>query len=464
MNPHSRLFVFALAVVLIGLFATSSQPPSVAANPLNGVTALATGWSHTCALLHSGDVTCWGSNHSGQLGDGTTTDRARPVAVEDLHNVVAIDAGASFTCALTGAGAVKCWGGNFFGQLGDGTRDDRSVPEDVTGLGSGAVDIGAGASHACAVTEEGEVFCWGEGADGQLGGVASLPPIEPTPVPVLVEGLNAHISGVSGGEHHTCALTNNGSVKCWGSNRGGRLGNDSEPDGSVEPPVAVVGLTDVTQLSAGGATSCAITESDKLYCWGRHIGLETDNFTGIPTQVTTLDAPPLTVSVGRASVCVVLTSGNVECWGENSYGNLGDGTLEASFTPVEVDLGDLKASVISIGIRHSCAVVDDGDVWCWGGNLGGKLGNDTTDSCEVAFPFAPCALTPLRVLGFIAGDVDCDGIANAKDALQILQVVAGLLDLPLCGETDVNQDGVTDAIDAFLLLQFKAGLLPEIPK
>ncbi|MCH8161023.1 MAG: chromosome condensation regulator RCC1 [Chloroflexi bacterium] len=464
MDRHVKLSALALIVVLIGLLATLPRPPAVAANPLTGVTALATGWSHTCALMDSGDVMCWGSNDSGQLGDGTNTDRARPVAVEGLHDVLSIDAGSSFTCALTGGGAVTCWGGNFFGQLGDGSRDDRSVPSNVIGLSAGAVDIGVGVGHACAVTGEGEVFCWGDAANGQLG-AASLPPIEPTPVPVLVEGLDVPIEAVAGGEHHTCALAASGTVKCWGASWGGNLGDGSEPGGDAISPVDAAGLSDVTQISVGSYTTCAVTESDKLYCWGRHIGVETDDVTWVPTEVTTLDAPPLTVSVGRASVCVVLTSGNVECWGDNSYGNLGDGTLEASFTPVEVNLGDLKASVISIGIRHTCAVVDDGGVWCWGGNLGGKLGNVTTDSCEVARPFAPCSLTPLPVLTkqIARGDVDCDGTVNAIDAVRILQATAGLLDRPLCGESDINHDGVTDSIDAVLLLQFEAGLLEELP-
>ncbi len=152
---------------------------------LQDITALAAGGDHTCALTTGGGVQCWGNNGSGQLGDGTTTDRSAPVAVVGLESgVAAIAAGGGHTCALTTGGGVQCWGDNSFGQLGDGTTTDRSTPVAVVGLGSGVAAIAAGAWHTCALTTEGRVWCWGWNSFGQLGDGGLL--WRSTPVDVVV--------------------------------------------------------------------------------------------------------------------------------------------------------------------------------------------------------------------------------------------------------------------------------------
>ncbi|MGB4917091.1 MAG: protein kinase, partial [Propionicimonas sp.] len=137
------------------------------AGVLNGVAALAAGGSHTCALAQDGTVRCWGNNSSGQLGDGTTDQRARPV-VTGLTGVTALSAGRGHTCAVTQDGGATCWGANDSGQLGDGTTTERANPGPVTGL-SGVAELAAGGSHTCALTEDGRVRCWGNNDSGQLG-------------------------------------------------------------------------------------------------------------------------------------------------------------------------------------------------------------------------------------------------------------------------------------------------------
>jgi alpha-tubulin suppressor-like RCC1 family protein len=187
----------------------------------SGVSAIATGRIHTCALTTSGGLKCWGNNASGQLGDGTTTYSSIRVDVSGLSSGVgAIAAGAAHTCALTSSGGVKCWGYNAFGQLGDGTRTNRLTAVDVVGLGSGVTAIAAGANHTCALTTAGGVKCWGDNFYGQLGDGTTT--VRLTAMDVV--GLSNGVSAIALGQDFTCALTTGGGVKCWGSHENGQLG------------------------------------------------------------------------------------------------------------------------------------------------------------------------------------------------------------------------------------------------
>ncbi|GIV99472.1 MAG: hypothetical protein KatS3mg058_0876 [Roseiflexus sp.] len=203
---------------------------------MQGVTAIAAGDFHTCALTSSGGVRCWGDNSSGQLGDGTTTSRSTPVPVSGLPSgVTAIAAGDFHTCALTSSGGVRCWGANSSGQLGDGTTTARSTPVAVSGLASGVTAIAAGEEHTCALTSSGGVRCWGANSDGQLGDGTTTA----RSTPVAVSGLASGVTAIAAGEEHTCALTSSGGVWCWGGNSSGQLG-DGRPLYRTTPVYVVV--------------------------------------------------------------------------------------------------------------------------------------------------------------------------------------------------------------------------------
>jgi alpha-tubulin suppressor-like RCC1 family protein len=229
-----------LGILALLLSLTAFHPAAHAQAPLTNITRVAAGSFHTCALTTAGGVKCWGSNGSGQLGDGTTTPRLTPVDVSGLSSEVsAIATGlfGSHTCALTTGGGVKCWGNNFSGQLGDGTTTQGLTPVDVSGLSSGVSAIAAGTGYTCALTTGGGIKCWGDNVFGQLGDGTTTQRL----TPVDVSGLSSGVSAIAAGTEHTCALTTGGGVKCWGRNSTGNLGDGTTTQRLT--PVDVSGLT-----------------------------------------------------------------------------------------------------------------------------------------------------------------------------------------------------------------------------
>ncbi len=360
----------------------------------SGVAAIAAGGSHTCALTQDGGVKCWGDNRYGQLGDGTTDNRSTPVDVSGLTSgVAAIAAGGSHTCALTQDGGVKCWGDNRYGQLGDGTTDSRSTPVDVVGLSSGVAAIAAGGSHTCALTQDGGVKCWGANGFGQLGDGTT----DNRSTPVDVVGLSSGVAAIAAGGSHTCARTTGGGVKCWGDNRYGQLGDGTTT--SSRTPVDVSGLSSgVAAIAAGGSHTCARTTGGGVKCWGYNeygqLGDGTTTWGSIaPVDVVGLSSGVAAIAAGGSHTCARTTSGGVKCWGDNRYGQLGDGTTDNRSTPVDVSGLTSGVTAIAAGGYHTCALTQDGGVKCWGANGFGQLGDGTTDSRS----------TPVDVVGLSSG-------------------------------------------------------------
>lgn len=205
----------------------------------SGIKTVAAGGHHACALTKKGAVKCWGDNKYGQLGDGTTTPSSTPVPVNGLAaRAVALSLGYQHSCALLKSGGVECWGYNKSGQLGDGTKSDhRATPAFVSGLESGVSLVTAGLYHTCILTSEGIAKCWGTNFDGELGDGTK----KDRTTPVAVKGLTDGIRGLDAGGYHTCAVTPSSGLKCWGYNQFGELGTGVR-GGSQKKPVEVVGF------------------------------------------------------------------------------------------------------------------------------------------------------------------------------------------------------------------------------
>ena len=288
-------------------------------------------------------------------------------------------AGVAHTCALLRDGTVKCWGENTSGQLGDGTRTSRPTPAPVVGLGGRAIAIAAGARHTCALSIDGGVRCWGANFVGQLGDGSFVDRTAPTPV-VNLGGTGVAI--IAGGSN-TCALLSSGVVRCWGHNSVGALGDGTLT--SREAPVSVVDLGGAAvSLSTSGYHTCAVLSGGAVRCWGSNQFGElgagspaTTEPTTRPVSVVDLGGAAVSVAAAFTHTCALLSGGGVRCWGYRREGELGDGSPFGSapqLTPVSVvGLGAVATSIVA-GLDHTCAVLVGGAVRCWGHNDLGELG------------------------------------------------------------------------------------------
>jgi alpha-tubulin suppressor-like RCC1 family protein len=374
---------------------TNSTSPVNVVGLKSGVAAISTGYRYTCALIESGGMKCWGSNGSGQLGDGTTNNRTTPVDVIGLTSgVAAISAGSFSNCALTSSGGVKCWGNNDFGQLGDGTTISRLIPVNVIDLAKGVAAISAGYRHTCALTSFGGVKCWGSNGFGELGNVTEAD----STIPIDVTGLASGVAVISAsGRYHTCALTSSGGVKCWGLNSDGQLGDGTNT--LSNNPVDVVGMSSgVFAISVGAYHTCALANSG-LKCWGNNqggqLGIGWENIRTMPVDVIGLASGMTTIGTGSEHNCVLTSTTGMKCWGQNLSYQLGDGTTTYRLTPVDVIGLENGVTAIGAGEYHTCALTDSG-VRCWGDNRFGQLGDGSLTSGVAGISLGSahtCALT-----------------------------------------------------------------------
>ncbi|GIX35138.1 MAG: chromosome condensation regulator RCC1 [Lysobacteraceae bacterium] len=344
-----------LPIVLVLL----SLPGLALASPIR---SLAAGHHHTCALEESGTVRCWGDNFYGQLGDGTRQRHAEPRAVPGLgQGAIALDTHGAHACALTRDGEARCWGRNHQGQLGDGSTSDRALPVTVQGLPSGPTRIATGGAHSCAVDGAGALYCWGRNDSGQLGdGTMSR-----RTTAVAVSGLGGPVRDLALGDEHSCARTDSG-VYCWGWNGYGQLGDGSTTSSAT--PVSVQGLANVVSIHAGAGFSCAIDASGNVYCWGQGHPPRPTLVSGLPSAVAQLDG-------GNHHTCVIAQGGTLRCWGLNLHGQIGDGTTQRAYTPTRpAGLGD-DIVAVATGLYHTCAATSTGTMHCWGDNHLGQGGD-----------------------------------------------------------------------------------------
>lgn len=315
---------------MCGTTACSLSPHVVSG--LTGVASISSSNLHTCVVLTSGAVKCWGWNANGQIGLPAGGASTSPVAVAGITSAIAVVAGYGGTCALISGGTVECWGDNNVGQLGTGslTLTQSSSPVQVTGL-SNATAIALGQLHACALRSDQTVVCWGDDGNDELGSApmscdANNDSCSPSPVPVT--GV-AGVTALASGNLLTCVLAAGNVTQCWGYSQAG-LGDQAATTTSYTP-ITVATSDSPAGLAVGDAGACLLLSGGAAACWG----LAPLGSVSTPTPVPNLtNATGLTV--GNTHACALLSGGTASCWGDNSYGQLGNGTGNASSTPTPV--------------------------------------------------------------------------------------------------------------------------------
>ncbi|MCG8420012.1 MAG: carboxypeptidase regulatory-like domain-containing protein [Proteobacteria bacterium] len=339
-----------LAIVLSNVGKSGPLDQDTAQCPGVAVSDVVTGETHTCAVLATGDVRCWGGNSTGQLGyghinsigDDEPAAFAGPISL--AGPVVQAAAGGHHTCAVLTGGSVSCWGYNEYGQLGYGHTNwigDNELPSSAgpVSLGGTVVALAAGAYHTCALLDSGDVRCWGLNQSGQLG-YGHINSIGDNELPSSAGpvSLGGTVVALAAGEYHTCALLDSAQVRCWGYNLYGQLGyghtnsigNNELP--SSTGPVSLGGT--VVALAAGAYHTCALLDSAEVRCWGLnesgqlgygHINWIGDNELPSSAGPVSLSNPVISLDAGEAHSCALQDTAELYCWGYNWYGQLGYG-------------------------------------------------------------------------------------------------------------------------------------------
>jgi alpha-tubulin suppressor-like RCC1 family protein len=328
------------------------------------------------------DVASWGANRTGQLGDGTTTDRSRYVDIGFGSNVVQVAAGGTgrFGHGLEARsdGTAWAWGFNGFGELGDGTTTSRLAPVQVTGL-TGVTQVAGGCMHSLALRSDGTVWAWGGNNAGQLGR-GTVTDHEVTPAPVT--GL-AGVTKIAAGCEFSLALRSDGTVWAWGLNKVGQLGNGSTASSAV--PVQITGVSRVTAIAAGWDSAVAVVLSGaSVWAWGgnKDGGLGDGTLAGhaTPVRVTQIGTVHIAgVTAGFQFAAILGTDGSVWAWGTDTAGQLGNAPATSPATrPVNTIAAGSGITQIAAGGDHMLALKSDGTVLAWGDNTNGELGTGTT--------------------------------------------------------------------------------------
>lgn len=361
------------------------------------VDEIAADYKHTCAAIRGARPRCWGDDADGELGFGLVPDGGPDFDASTAPGRVAVGSpmagvtvgGAfatayAFSCSRTAGGDVSCWGQDNVGQRGRGDAGGAvilTVPT-ASAVGS-AVDVQAGGGHACVRHTDGGLSCWGNDNYGQLG--RTVPgSFDRAPGGVT---LPAPAKQVTTGEAHTCARLADGTIDCWGLDNVGQLGRGGLISSVPDPiPAPVSGITGAIDVAAGYAHTCAVLSGGSVMCfgWDSNSQLGRGSPMGFSTTPAPVTLPPgasaVSVCTGYLHSCALLADGTVACWGWNDKGQLGSGVVSAgsitpiqSSTPVAVT-GLTGARAITCGGHHTCAIVENSQAVCWGANDFGQLG------------------------------------------------------------------------------------------
>ncbi len=390
----------------------------------SGVEMVAAGYTHTVALRRDGTVWTWGSNGSGQLGNGTTENSKLPMQVKDssgtgyLTDIIKISAREYHTVVLKNDGTVWAWGYNSHGQLGNGTTTNSNLPVQLmdalgTGYLTDIIQISTGDYHAVALKNDGSVWAWGYNSYGGLGNGTTTS----TKLPIQVKdslgtGYLTDIKQVSVGNAYTLALKNDGTVWAWGYNYNGQLGDGTTTNTKLPIQVKNVSgsgyLTNIIQISAGNNYVIALKNDGTVWAWGYNangqLGNGTATSTKLPVQVknsigTGYINNIIQIAAGKYHSAALKEDGTAWTWGNNYNGELGNNMTSTVTLPIQVkdELGTeylRDITQISAGVYHTVALKDDGTVWTWGDNEYAQLGNNSTTDVKL----------PARVNGLVGCD------------------------------------------------------------
>ncbi len=369
-----------------------TEPAAISAN--TDWRDVSLGSIHSCAIKNTDDsLWCWGSNTSSQLGHPPTNSKRPSKLIKTNADETTTEQwnttanGNSHTCAIKKADqSLWCWGGNDKGQLGQGSISTLlSEPTEVATGGQWS-SIAANGDHSCAIKDDNSLWCWGSNSAGQVGGNSSEAIIN-TPTAITIGSI---WNKISLGTEHSCGIKADDTLWCWGDNTHSKLG-----DNTTKPSLIPlhIGTASWLEISLGDQFSCGIDGNNHLYCWGSNTSNQQGHLpTGstnaidmtVPTSVDMDVSSWLSISSGDAHSCAIKTDETLWCWGSSSYGQAAQAT-KTTKTPTQEPSLSLWLKIEADG-NHSCAVRKDSSLWCWGNNTFGQLGNGTTRLSTIPAP------------------------------------------------------------------------------
>ena len=345
--PQPRLSVTAAPTARpASPYSTGVAAPS-AARPI--LTSLSRNGDATCGLDASGQAWCWRASVFER--EGGPLPNAKVLSVAMTH-----------ACTIDTTGKMSCWGTNQYGELGDGTiaqHRDAALP--VKGLPS-VVEIATAYMRTCARTASGDLYCWGDRTWGKMAaGTAIDNGRSGENKPLAGAPIRTKIAAMAMQQAHSCAVTVEGALECWGTNLSGQILPASKEQG-FSRATRVPHVKDVAAVALAELRSCALDRRGAVTCWGGEHRAP---------RAIELPGPAVEISLGSGHSCARLVDGRVACWGQNDRGQLGDGTKVDRERPVLVQLASGEtANQIVCTFEESCALVRGGKVLCWGHDRG----------------------------------------------------------------------------------------------